>query len=409
MVRLPLLGVLAFLALMLPERAAAYSVLTHMAIVDAVWLDGMQPVLKKRFPTATEEQLRKAHAHAYGGCLIHDLGYYPMGSRFFTELTHYVRSADFVEALVAEAQDINELAFALGAVSHYHADVQGHSIAVNRSVPVLFPALRTKFGDQIAFAESPSAHLKTEFGIDVLQVARGRYAPGAYHSFIGFEVSKDLLDRAFYRTYGLHLNDIFGKLDLSLGTFRYSVCSLLPSMTRLAWALKHDEIVNRQPGVSRRQFLYNIRRSSYEKEWGQSYKKPGFWTRFGAFFLRLVPRVGPFRGFAFKVPTTQTERWFEDSFNATVAHDKESFGQISAGRFRLPNLDLDTGRPVRRGDYALLDKAYGKLVEKLSARKFDGVSRELRTNIVQFYESAESAGADVEALRQFDPGKADPR
>src|ERR1700682_4574846 len=296
----PCKGVIAVavtLCLLLAQLpASAYSVLTHEANIDSLWESVIQPLLKERFPAATQEELTKARAYAYGGCIIQDLGYYPFGSRFFSDLVHYVRSADFVQALLDESQDVNEFAFALGAVSHYGADVEGHSIAVNRAVPILFPKLQRKFGNEVTYADDPSSHLKIEFGFDVLQVARGQYAPIAYHDFIGFRVSKDLLDRAFQRTYGLKLKDLFRTLDLALGSYRYFVSTMLPNVTKIAWSLKSKEILKDQPTVSRKQFLYNIKRASYEKEWGPAYERPGFGARFFAFLLLIMPRIGPFKG-----------------------------------------------------------------------------------------------------------------
>jgi hypothetical protein len=102
-----------------------------------------------------------------------------------------------VEALVRDSKDLNEYAFALGTMAHYTADNNGHRIAVNRSVPILYPKLRRKYGEVITYDENPAAHLKTEFGFDVLQVAKGHYAPDAYHDYIGFEVAQPLLERAF--------------------------------------------------------------------------------------------------------------------------------------------------------------------------------------------------------------------
>src|SRR5258706_3730702 len=267
-----LVGLSAVLLLGFPPRAHSYSVLTHETIIDTLWLDAIRPILLMRFPNATEEQLREAHGYAYGGCIIQDLGYYPFGNRFFSDLVHYVRSAEFVEALVDESQDLDEYAFALGAVAHYGADVAGHSIAVNRAVPLLYPKLRRQFGNEVTYADNPSAHLKTEFGFDVLQVARGHYAPSAYHDFIGFQVSKDLLDRAFQKTYGLKLKDLFRTLDLALGTYRFSVSKMLPTATKTAWSIKRKEIMTDQPAMSRKQFLYNIKRASFEKEWGANYE-----------------------------------------------------------------------------------------------------------------------------------------
>ena len=387
-----------------PNPGRAYSVLTHQAIIDTVWLDAIKPVLSKRYPDATEDQLMHAHAYAYGGCIIQDLGYYPFGSRFFSNLVHYVRSADFVQALLDESRDLNELAFALGAVSHYGADIEGHSIAVNHAVPILYPALRKKFGNIVTYADNRSAHLKTEFGFDVLQVARGHYAPKAYHDFIGFQASKSLLDRAFQKTYGLKLTDVFRTLDLSLGTYRYSVSTMIPDVTKIAWSLKSKEILKEHPTTSRKEFLYNLRHASYEKEWGSNYERPGFRTRIFAFVLGLPPKIGPFRGLAFKVPTPQTEKLFEDSFDATVNLDHATFAQAKTGALNIANRDLDTGRSVSPGEYALTDKTYDQLLVRLAEKKFHGVTPELRTNILRFYASMKTPdqhgiGPQLEALK----------
>jgi hypothetical protein len=204
-----------------PGRLSAYSALAHEAIIDAAWDGSIAPALRARFHP-TDDELKRARAFAYGGSLIQDIGYYPFSSRFFGNLTHYVRSGDFIEALVRESSDVTEYAFALGALAHYAADNSGHPLAVNRAVPVLYPRLRARFGDVVNYAQNPAAHLKTEFGFDVVQVARGKYASGAYHDFIGFEVSKPVMERAFKDTYGLELKDVFGDLDLSIGTFGQS-------------------------------------------------------------------------------------------------------------------------------------------------------------------------------------------
>jgi hypothetical protein len=375
----------AGLLLLLPWTAAGYSVLTHEAIVDTLWNDAMRPAIVHKFPEATEEQLQKAHAYAYGGCIIQDLGYYPFGNHLFSDLVHYVRSADFVQALLDDAVTADEYAFALGALAHFGADIDGHAIAVNRAVPILFPKLRRKFGDDVTYGDNPAAHLKTEFGFDVLQVARGHYAPAQYHDFIGFEVSKELLDKAFHDTYSLHLKDIFGTLDLALGSYRFSVSRLLPSVTRAAWALKKDEIERTQPAVSRRQFLYNISRGGYRKEWGSTYRSPGLFERFLVFLTRILPKVGPLRGLAFRVPTAETEKMFEKSFDAAVTRDRAAFLNTETSALRIANMDLDTGKRVSPGEYQLADRTYDKLVLKLEGKKFTDVTPTLRANIVGFY------------------------
>src|ERR1700722_4818503 len=215
--------------------SSGYSVLTHEAIVDSAWVDAIVPLLLKRFPHATPDELKAAHAYAYGGCTIQDMGYYPFGSKFFSDLVHYVRTGDFIVALLRDSQDINEYAFALGALAHYSADNYGHRIAVNRAVPILYPKLRRKYGDRVTYDEDHASHLKTEFGFDVLQVAKGHYAPNAYHDYIGFEVSHELLARAFQETYSLDLKSVFADYDVAIGTYRRSVSGIIPEMTKVAW------------------------------------------------------------------------------------------------------------------------------------------------------------------------------
>jgi hypothetical protein len=401
---LPGLQILAGVCYSPPARA--YSVLTHEAIVDSLWDDSIKPALLKRFPNSTEEQLKEAHAYTYGGCIIQDLGYYPFGNHFFSDLLHYVRSGDFLEASVDQAQTLQEYAFALGSVAHYGADVEGHSIAVNRAVPLIYPKLRRKFGDIVTYADDPVAHLKTEFGFDVLQVARGHYAPQAYHDFIGFQVSRDLIDRAFQKTYGLTLKDLFHTLDLALGTYRFSVSRALPAMTIAAWSIKRSEIEKEKPGASRKQFVYNIKRAGFEKEWGTDYQRPGLGARFLAFLFHLIPKVGPFRAMAFSVPTPETEKMFEDSFDEAIKRDRQSFMGASADRLRLSDRDLDTGNPVSPGEYLLTDKTYDELLTKLAEKKFVAVTPELRENILNFYAHMKTPdqhgiGPQLAALKAF--------
>ena len=394
------------IALLHPGGAKAYSVLTHEAIVDTLWKDSMTPVLKVRFPAATDDELLEAHAYAYGGCIIQDLGYYPFGSHMFSDLTHYVRSADFVQALIDNSTTLDEYSFALGAAAHYAADVEGHKIAVNRAVPILYPKLKQKYGDEVTYADNPAAHLKTEFGFDVLQVAKGHYAPKAYHDFIGFEVSKELLEKAFEQTYGLKLKDLFKTLDLALGTYRFSVSKMIPDVTRAAWALKKDEIIKDQPTITRKQFLYNLDKASYTKEFDGQHQSPGFFARLLACFTRFLPKIGPLKGLAYKVPTPETQKLFEQSFDAAVQEDKKNFAAVKTGSFKVPNRDLDTGNPVSPGEYSLTDKTYDELLKKLASKHFEGVTPELKKNILAFYSKMKSpdphgTAADLEALKAF--------
>jgi hypothetical protein len=368
-----------------PARTAAYAVLAHEAIIDSAWDTNIRPLLLRRFPDATPDELKEAHGYAYGGAIIQDMGYYPHGSHLFSDLMHYMRSGDFVLALLRDSSDLDGYAFALGALSHYAADNDGHLIGVNRAVPVLYPKLKKKYGDLVTYEDDPLAHIKTEFGFDVLEVAQGRYAPDSYHDFIGFEVSVPLLEQAFQETYGLNLKSILSDEDTVLGSFRYDVSKLLPKATRIAWSLKKNDILKDQPGVTKKKFLYNLSRASYEKNWGNTYQPPTFWEKFLAFLARVVPKFGPLEVLKLQTPTPATERMFEASFNATLARYRKLLGQVETGQPELPNDNFDTGAVTGPGKYRLNDEAHARLLDALAKQNFSNVSPELRAEILEFY------------------------
>ena len=383
----PLLTIarLVFAVLVSASISYGYSVLTHEAIIDSLWDTSIHQTLLKRFPEATAKELEEAQGYAYGGCVLQDMGYYPFGSRFFSDLTHYVRSGDFISALLREAQDLNGYAFALGALAHYAADTSAHPIATNRAVPILYPKLRSKFGNEVTFWDDPTSHLRTEFGFDVLQLAAGRYAPDRYRKFIGFQVERPTLERAFLDTYGLEMKDVFANLSLALGSYRFSVGSIIPGMTRVAWSLKSEEIKKEIPGITRKKFLYNLSRSSYEKDWGTEYHKPGFRTRLVTVLFRVMPKVGPFKSLKIATPTPEVEKLFMASFNATVDRYRALLARVNPAGMELPNENFDIGAPTRAGQYLGADEAYAKLVGKLADRQFAAMPPGLRENILLFY------------------------
>jgi hypothetical protein len=373
-----------------PQLCTSYSVLTHEEIVDLLWLDHIKPLLLQRFPDTTEEQLREAHSYAYGGCLIQDMGYYPFGNKEFSNLVHYVRSGDFVTALLRDSTDVNEYAFAIGALSHYVSDNAGHP-AVNRSVAEDYPKLSARYGERVTYGENPKAHLRVEFGFDVTQVAKNRYAPDAYHDFIGFQVSKPLLERAFQETYGIELKAIFVNEDLAIGTYRRSVSKIIPEMTRVALLSKRTDIVRETPNFSEKKFLYKLSRSDFEKEWGKDYRRPGSGARIMAFFFRVIPKVGPFKAIDFKVPTTQTENLFVKSVDATTDQYQKVLGELRSGDVELANRDCDTGQLTKAGEYALADRTYADLLDRLSARNFDLLTPALKENLLSFYSNPDAS------------------
>ena len=366
------------------QTASSYSVLTHEAIIDSTWESAIKPLLVKRFPASTEDELTGAHAYAYGGSIIQDLGYYPFGSKFYSDLTHYVRSGDFILSMIRESQDLNEYAFALGALSHLAADDYGHRMATNMSVPLLYPELRLKFGNSITYADDPYSHTKTEFGFDVFQAAKSRYAPAAYKSFIGFQVAKPVLERAFEDTYGMKIEKVFLNLDLAIGSYRRAVGTVLPALTRVAWQIKSQEIRKDAPGITRKKFLYNLSRSSYEKNWGASYQRPGVRSRMLAKLFHIVPRTGPFKALAFKRLTPETERLYMAGFNASIDRYRDLLSGVNGGRLTLPNDNFDVGAATKAGSYTLTDAAYAKLLHRLAGHYTD-MPPDLRSDILGFY------------------------
>jgi hypothetical protein len=393
------MALVAAALLFLPASSPAYSVLTHEAIIDASWDTAIKPLLVQRYPNSSPEQLLEARSYAYGGCIIQDMGYYPFGSRLFTNLLHYVRSGDFIQIMLRDAQTEDEYAFALGAVAHLFADTIGHSVAINPSVAIRYPKLRKKYGDVVTYEEGKKEHILVEFSFDVVQVAGKAYAPQAYHDFIGFQVARPLLERAFKDTYGLEVKDIFLSEDLAIGTYRRAVSKTIPHMTEVAWSQKRDEIQKLVPGIERRKFIYKISRRNYEADFGRSYHEPSLGARFLAFVLKLVPRIGFFRSFSFKPPTPQMESLFQQSFQFTTARYTAAVRQLNAGNAPIPNEDFDTGKPTAPGEYALADQTYEELLDKLAARDFADVSAGLRADLLRFYSNSTPSG-DSKKQRQ---------
>jgi hypothetical protein len=261
---------------------------------------------------------------------------------------------------------MDEYAFALGALAHYASDNAGHPIAVNRVLPMMYPKLRTKYGDEVLFSDSPGRHVMVEFAFDVLQVARGHFKADAYQELLGFEVAKPVLERAFRKTYGLELKDVFGDVDLAIGTYRHAASEIIPDVTRVAWREKRDEILKATPDVKEGDIVYTLNRRDYHAKFGTNYRKPGLLARFVVTIFKVLPKFGPFRPLAFKPLTTETERLFLDSFAASTERYRGMLRGLREGRLSLADVDLDTGRPPVRGINPLADETYAKLLEKLA-------------------------------------------
>jgi len=321
-------------------------------------------------------------------------------------LLHYVRTGDFVIALLRDADNLNDYAFAVGALAHYTSDVEGHP-AVNRAVALDYPKLEQEFGEQVTYEDNHQAHIRTEFGFDVVQVAKGRFTSDSYHNFIGFKVSKPLLEQAFRETYGVELTDVLKNPDLAIGTYRRSVSKVIPEMTRVALLTKHAELVKENPDFDKNKFLYRLSRAQYEEQWGNQYERPGWRTRLFAAFVRILPKVGPLKSADITLPTPQTEDMYIKSVNKTVDAYRAQLTQLRTDQraFLLPNRDCDTGKPTTPSEYRLADETYAKLVEKLAENKFQWMTPQLRANIVAYYSHPQSThpeGISVEEWQKVE-------
>ena len=289
-----------------------------------------------------------------------------------------------MQNLLAGAQDLNQYAFAIGALSHYVADIHGHPY-INRAVAIEYPRLAEEYGPLVPYDVDHHAHIGVEFGFDVLQVAKGRYAPEQYHNFIGFEVSQPLLERAFQDTYGLPLTAIMPKEQLAVNTYRRSVSAIIPEMTRVALLVKGDELKREVPNFNREHFLYHLSKADYRKSWGDNYEEPGPGAHVLAVFFKIVPKVGPLKDIDFKEPTAQTENLYFKSINETVANFGKALQQLKSGDLKTADINLDTGNPTERGKYPLADATYRTLLDGLSADNFKGVDDSLGDNLLNFY------------------------
>jgi hypothetical protein len=364
------------------HHSKAFGLLSHEAIIDASWEKSIVPFLKEKYPNALEKDLKEARKYVYGGAILPDIGYMPFGSTEFTHLIHYVRTGAFVETLVEEAHDVNELAFALGMMSHYYADNYGHPLGTNRVVPLVFPKEKHKHGDKVAYEDARLKHVRVEFGFDVLQTAKGNYKPEAYNDFIGFRVSEAVLERAFLKTYGLELKDIFKNFKAAVNAFRFSVRNVIPGLTRSAWKARKSFINKMNPLATEENFYYDMKRSAYKKEYGKLNMKSSFIS----LIIIVLPKIGPLSFLRFKEPTEQGEKLYHEAFETIVA--KYTAALKEGTKPRLPDKNFDTGVKTLDEDYELADKAHEKLLLQLRKTDYKNANDEVKQALADYYSSS---------------------
>jgi hypothetical protein len=365
--------------------AVPYSVQTHQELIDLAWKQSIRPILLKKYPTLTEAQLQEAHAYAYGGCAIQDFGYYPFGNKFFSDLTHYVRSGDFVLSLLHNAQTSDELAFAIGSLSHYIGDSIGHSAAVNLSVPIEFPKLQRAYGSVVNYAENPHAHVQTEFAFDINQLSKLRFAPSAYTTFVGLEVPLPLLQKAFFETYGLKLPDIIGTKQTSIHIYRYAVRRFLPNIARAETILHKKNFPADIPSPDLDLFTKDLVQASTDNNWEAYRKRPGVRSHLYAGFLFILPKFGTLRMLSIKGPNEHTEDLYIKSVNRSITGLRRVLTNYDTIDRYIANRDLDTGFVVKPGGYRLTDQTYARLLELITEHPDNVVPLQLKHDLTNYY------------------------
>jgi hypothetical protein len=410
------------------RTAAAYSLLTHEQLIDLTWDDSIVPLLRSRYPVLTPSEIEHARAYAYGGCVIQDIGYYPFGDRSFSNLTHYVRSGDFVVALFRNAGNANELAFAVGALSHYIGDVAGHSLATNLAVPVEFPKLRAKYGSVVSYAEGERQHVQTEFAFDVNELAHHRMAPFRYQKHIGLEVPVKQLALAYYQTYGL-TEDFSGTHGrrFNVGAYRSATRAFIPRVAR-ALTILHRKVEPPDPANAE---IVELRKEvaavAAENQWDKYRRKAGIGIYSLAALIFILPKIGPLKMAAIKGPTISTEADYVHSVSMCVgslrrllarftppargssttsrpsSSNEDSQSETNATRQRatptdpqephhpLKNRDLDTGYVVRPGGYPLTDATYAGLLHRLTRETERPIPPGIKDDIQAFYSDLDLA------------------
>ena len=389
--------------LLLSRQVDAYSVLSHEQLIDLAWKPSIVPVLLRHYPGLKPEQLDEAHAYAYGGSAIQDLGYYPSGNQFFSNLTHYVRSGDFVERLMANARTPDELAFAIGALSHYVGDTIGHSVAVNPSVADEFPKLGQRYGPSVAYDENPHAHVRAEFAFDIDQVSKHRFAPSAYLRHIGLKVSSDLLERSFYDTYGLDLTAIEGDRHRTVRAYRFAVRTLLPRIAYAENVLHRHRMPVDLDTAEFRRMEAQLAEADFKKGWDVYRKTPGIGTYTLAGLIYIVPKVGVLSELAIRGPDAEAEQRYVESLVGSTKFLRDTLDAIdrkTTPRDPVPNRDLDTGLKVRPGSYRLTDETYAKLLHRLVSDPTQLLPSALKQDLADYY-----ADLDAPIATKKDPAK----
>jgi hypothetical protein len=362
--------------------------------------------------------------------VIQDLGYYPFGDSFFSDLTHYVRSGDFVLALFRNAHNANELAFAVGAESHYIGDSIGHSQATNRAVALQFPKLAARYGTSVNYAEGRHQHVQVEFAFDIDQISKHRVAPLGYLRHIGFRVPTHQLALAFYETYGVTDDFAAGaQHKFNLKEYQAATRKFIPRVAYAVTLMRRGHEVAEPDTADAKEIERESAEAATLDDWAAYRKRAGFETHLIAGVLWVLPKVGPLAMVAVKGPSQAAEADYMHSLvSATsVLRDRLAFfTPTEAGQARpasvaastdplgprdtqhpLPNRDLDTGQVVKPGGYLLTDQTYAELLHRLTRDPSHPIPPGIKSDVQAYYSDPDAPITTKRHRREWETVQAD--
>jgi hypothetical protein len=105
-----------------------------------------------------------------------------------------------------------------------------------------------------------------------------------------------------------------------------------------------------------------------------------------AAMFKVLPKVGPLRTIDFKEPTPKTENLYFKSVDQTIDQYGKDLQEVKNNDLQTPEINLDTGKPTKLGEYPLADATYRELLDDLAYDNFSHMDKSLRDNIVWFYD-----------------------
>ena len=385
------------LLLIVPADGRAFSVTAHQGVVDQAWGLTLVPLIRQRFPNATDRELTEAHAYARGGSISPILVLSARESFVFRPAA--LRShRRFRQPSVNWGQLSGRICVRLGMLGHYEAPAGIRKRPIFRC-PSSIPSSSRNTATPSPMRTHPRAPTNS------IRCAAGRSSQrntDLFEHSIDFKVPRDALERAFAETYGLQLNDLFDNYDIAIYTYRWGFRTIINEGTGIAWALYRKDIESNEPGVTSKEFVREISRGDFERQFGKAFLEPGYLPRFVGFLGTLVPDVGPLKRLPFKpLPDSVQKLYFRAYRHASERYVHE-VAAICANKAWLENINLDTGRADKSGEYAPADEAWVDLLELHDKSHFANVRDDLASDFRAHFRdrNASLAFEDSESKRQ---------